>query len=53
MFDLLSPIPTHEQSGNISIQEDPNGNVRVKGLSMNVCANEEDALNFLFEGDTN
>lgn len=53
MFDLLSPIPTHEQSGNISIQEDPNGQIRVKGLSLNICANEEDALNFLFEGDTN
>lgn len=53
MFDLLSPVPTHEQSGNISIQEDPNGNIRVKGLSMNICNNEEDALNFLFEGDTN
>lgn len=53
MFDLLSPVPTHEQSGNISIQEDPNGNIRMKGLSMNICNNEEDALNFLFEGDTN
>ncbi len=53
MFDLLSPIPTTEQSGSISIQEDPNGNIRMKGLSMNICNNEEEALNFLFEGDTN
>lgn len=53
MFDLLSPIPTHEQSGNISIAEDAEGNVKVKGLSMHVCQNEEEALNFLFEGETN
>ena len=53
MFDLLSPIPTHEQSGNISILEDPNGIIRLKGLSLNICANEEEALNMLFEGDTN
>ena len=53
MFDLLSPLPTHEQSGNISIQEDPKGGIHVKGLSHNVCANEEEALNFLFEGETN
>jgi len=25
----------------------------MKGLSMNICTNEEEALNFLFEGDTN
>ena len=53
MFDLLSPIPTHEQSGNISIVEDATGNVKVKGLSMHVCTTEEEALNLLFEGETN
>lgn len=53
MFDLLSPIPTHEQSGNISIVEDVSGNVKVKGLSLHQCANEEEALNLLFEGETN
>jgi len=53
MFDLLSPIPTHEQSGNISIVEDATGNVKVKGLSMHVCTTEEEALNMLFEGETN
>ena len=25
----------------------------MKGLSLNVCANEEEALNYLFEGETN
>jgi kinesin family protein 6/9 len=53
MFDLLSPIPTHEQSGNISIVEDATGNVKVKGLSMHPCTTEEEALNMLFEGETN
>ena len=53
MFDLLSPIPTHEQSGNISIVEDAAGNLKVKGLSMHTCTTEEEALNMLFEGDTN
>lgn len=53
MFDLLSPIPTHEQSGNISIVEDALGNVKVKGLSMHQCTTEEEAMNLLFEGETN
>lgn len=53
MFDLLSPIPTHEQTGNISMAEDVNGNIVVKGLSKHICANEEEALNYLFEGETN
>lgn len=53
MFDLLSDIPTHEQSGNITILEDPNGQIQLKNLSMNQCNIEEDALNYLFEGDTN
>ena len=53
MFDLLSPVATHDQSGNIPIQEDPNGQIRLKGLSMIPCPSEEEALNQLFEGDTN
>ena len=53
MFDLLSPTPTHEQSGNIHIVEDVSGNIKVKGLSLHTCSNEEEALSLLFEGDTN
>ena len=53
MFDLLSPTPTHEQSGNISIVEDAAGNITLKGLSLHACKNEEEALNYLFEGETN
>lgn len=47
-------MPTHEQSGSaITIQDDAKGEIHVKGLSLNVCANEEQALNYLFEGETN
>ncbi len=49
MFDLLSPIPTHEQqSASLQIQDDSRGGVAIKGLSMLVCETEEDALNHLF-----
>lgn len=54
MFDLISPVPTHEQGGNqISIQDDAKGEIHVKGLTLNVVKNEEEALNYLFEGETN
>lgn len=54
MFDLLSPTPTHEQSGSdITIQDDSKGGIHVKGLSTHICTNEEEALNHLFEGETN
>ncbi len=49
MFDLLSPVPTHEQqSQSLQIQNDSRGGVAIKGLSMLVCEAEEDALNHLF-----
>ena len=54
MFDLLSAVPTHEQSGStITIQDDAKGEIHVKGLSQTICKNEEEALNCLFEGETN
>jgi len=54
MFDLLSPIPTHEQSAStLMIQDDSRGGVAIKNLSMIVCNSEEEALNQLFEGDLN
>ena len=54
MFDLISAVPTNEQPGNsITIQDDAKGEIHVKGLTLNVCKNEEEALNFLFEGETN
>ena len=53
VFDLLSPLPTNEQKGQINFQEDSRGNVVVKGLSKHQVANEEEAFNLLFEGESN
>jgi len=53
LYDLISPIPPSEQTGSISIQDDALGGVHVKGLSMTICTSEEEALNLLFEGETN
>jgi kinesin family protein 6/9 len=54
MFDLLSPTPTFEQNASkLSIIDDGRGGVAIKGLSMVVCQNEEEALNQLFEGGMN
>jgi kinesin family protein 6/9 len=49
----LSPTPTHEQKGEISIQEDSKGNLIVKGLSKHLVSNEEEAFNLVFEGEAN
>ena len=53
IFDLLSPVPTNDQKGEINFQEDSKGNVVVKGLSKHIVANEEEAFNLLFEGESN
>lgn len=54
MFDMLAPVPPHEQSGSsIAVQDAPNGEAVVKGLTMVHCKNEEEALNCLFEGEQN
>ena len=53
IYDLLSPTPPSEQTGNISIQDDPKYGITVKGLTLVQCSNEEEALNQLFEGETN
>ena len=53
IFDLLSPVPANEQKGEIHFQEDAKGNVTVKGLSKHTVANEEEAFNLLFEGESN
>ena len=55
IFDLLSTLPmanSNDYSSNLSIFDD-RGDVFVKGLSYQLAANEEDALNLLFEGETN
>ena len=53
IFDLLSPLPANEQKGEINFQEDARGNVVVKGLTKHTVANEEEAFNLLFEGESN
>jgi len=53
MFDLLSPTPTNDQKGEISLQEDSKGNLTVKGLTKHIVNNEEEAFNLLFEGEAN
>lgn len=52
-FDLLSPTPSHQQKGEISIQEDNKGLLNIKGLSLITVINEEEAFNLLFEGEAN
>ena len=53
IFDLLSPVPANEQKGEINFQEDSKGNIIVKGLTKHSVANEEEAFNLLFEGESN
>ncbi|TRY54216.1 hypothetical protein DNTS_030478 [Danionella cerebrum] len=55
-YDLLNP--QHEASRledlpRVSIMEDPDQNIHLKNLSLQQSANEEEALNLLFLGDTN
>ena len=56
MCDLLrsldSPSDYQQQQQQLSIGED-SGFVYVKGLSYRIANNEEEALNLLFEGETN
>ncbi|XP_036398153.1 kinesin-like protein KIF6 [Megalops cyprinoides] len=55
-YDLLDP--RHEASRledlpKVTIMEDENQNIHLKNLSIQQSANEEEALNLLFLGDTN
>ncbi|KAK1173770.1 kinesin-like protein KIF9 isoform X1 [Acipenser oxyrinchus oxyrinchus] len=53
LFDLLSTLPDADsRDSQMAIVDDGNG-VRVKGLSVHLTNNEEEALNLLFEGETN
>ncbi|RNA42518.1 kinesin KIF9, partial [Brachionus plicatilis] len=55
LYDLLSPVPLSnatEFSSGLSIYDD-RGDVFVKGLTYQMCSCEEEALNLLFEGETN
>lgn len=55
-YDLLDP--SHETKRledlpRVTMREDEDGNVHLRGLSTHLASTEEDALNLLFLGDTN
>lgn len=59
LFDLLATMPLSTSQASISEYNsglsifDDRGDVFVKGLTYQLAATEEDALNLLFEGETN
>lgn len=55
-YDLLDP--SHETKGledlpKVTLQEDEDGKIHLKNLSAQLARSEEEALNYLFVGDTN
>lgn len=52
MFDLLRTLNPSSEQAPLTIGED-DGFVYVKGLTYEIANNEEEALNLLFEGETN
>lgn len=52
LFDLLSDEPRQVHGSGLSILNDSRGEVHVKNLTIQQVNNEEQALNFLFEGET-
>lgn len=55
MFDLLSTLPgaIPTDAALMTVTEDDDGSTRVKGLTVHQANSEEEALNLLFEGETN
>ncbi|KAK6165317.1 hypothetical protein SNE40_022265 [Patella caerulea] len=56
MFDLLSTLPEahgSQMNGEPMVVTENSDGVFVKGLSCHLVQNEEEALNLLFEGETN
>ncbi|XP_073692697.1 kinesin-like protein KIF9 [Garra rufa] len=55
MVDLLSSLKKGKcsNSGVLTVVEETGGGVSVKGLSLHLVHNEEEALNLLFEGEMN
>eukprot|EP00794_Sanderia_malayensis_P020071 gene20071-22040_t len=55
-YDLLDPrheATKLEDLPKVNLLEDNDGNIHLRNLSVHSAANEEEALNFLFLGDTN
>ncbi|XP_057314195.1 kinesin-like protein KIF9 [Hydractinia symbiolongicarpus] len=53
MFDLLATLHPERALQELVIVEDEEGGTYVKGLACHIAQTEEDALNFLFEGESN
>ena len=54
MIDLLSSIrESNYNDGSLTVVEEKDGSTHVKGLTTQLVANEEEALNLLFEGEMN
>lgn len=55
-YDLLDPnheTMQLEDLQKVTLMEDESGSIHLKNLSMHMSASEEEALNYLFIGDTN
>ena len=56
MVDLLAGYANEkkdQQPNNLTVVDEKNGTISVKGLTTALAVSEEDALNMLFEGETN
>uniref|UniRef100_A0A1I8IJC1 Kinesin-like protein n=1 Tax=Macrostomum lignano TaxID=282301 RepID=A0A1I8IJC1_9PLAT len=53
MLDLLATMPDSQEAGSPLVITEENGGVYVKGLNVHLAQSEEEALNLLFEGETN
>eukprot|EP00698_Gefionella_okellyi_P004368 TRINITY_DN14039_c0_g1_i1.p1 TRINITY_DN14039_c0_g1~~TRINITY_DN14039_c0_g1_i1.p1 ORF type:complete len:730 (-),score=199.31 TRINITY_DN14039_c0_g1_i1:78-2267(-) len=53
MFDLLATDATAAVEDSLQIEQDASGRVNVRGLAQRIANSEEEALNLLFEGETN
>eukprot|EP01138_Halocafeteria_seosinensis_P000681 gb/GECG01000697.1/.p1 GENE.gb/GECG01000697.1/~~gb/GECG01000697.1/.p1 ORF type:complete len:767 (+),score=130.76 gb/GECG01000697.1/:1-2301(+) len=55
-YDLLDPkhdVSSLDELPRVTMREDADGNIHLRNLSMHQVNSEEDALNYLFLGDTN
>ncbi|KAI8822057.1 P-loop containing nucleoside triphosphate hydrolase protein [Fimicolochytrium jonesii] len=53
MIDLLGPVPDVKSGETVlNVVEDQNGTAQVKGLNVRIANTEEEALSYLFEGET-
>lgn len=53
MIDLLASLPNSCEGETLNVVEDKNGSSSIRGLTTVIANTEEEALNYLFEGETN